>query len=120
MRVGIYVRVSTADQNNELQRRELREYAEHHGWGIAQVYEDTVSGSVPLAPSLTSVSNSPTFSASIRPLNLMTHIRRPLTHLRRVRAVQTVCRGTHVWTRFPSEIALPSALSETVSKEIAT
>jgi putative DNA-invertase from lambdoid prophage Rac len=45
MRVGIYVRVSTADQNNELQRRELREYAERHGWGIVQVYEDTVSGS---------------------------------------------------------------------------
>jgi DNA invertase Pin-like site-specific DNA recombinase len=43
MRVGIYVRVSTADQNNELQRRELREYAERHGWGIVQVYEDTVA-----------------------------------------------------------------------------
>jgi putative DNA-invertase from lambdoid prophage Rac len=45
MKVAIYIRVSTADQNNELQRRELREYAERHGWGIVQVYEDTVSGS---------------------------------------------------------------------------
>src|SRR5262249_6489910 len=39
MRVAIYIRVSTGDQNNELQLRELQEYAERHGWGIAQVYE---------------------------------------------------------------------------------
>ena len=44
MKVAIYIRVSTADQNNELQRRELQDYAECHGWGIAQVYEDTLSG----------------------------------------------------------------------------
>jgi DNA invertase Pin-like site-specific DNA recombinase len=52
MKVAIYVRVSTADQNNELQRRELHEYAERHGWGIAQVYEDTVSGAKASRPGL--------------------------------------------------------------------
>ena len=35
MKVAIYIRVSTADQNNELKRRELNEYAERHGCGIA-------------------------------------------------------------------------------------
>jgi putative DNA-invertase from lambdoid prophage Rac len=52
MKVAIYIRVSTADQNNELQRRELQEYAERHGWGIAQVYEDTLSGAKANRPGL--------------------------------------------------------------------
>ena len=44
MRVGLYLRVSTADQNQELQLRELQEYAARHQWEIAQTYQDTVSG----------------------------------------------------------------------------
>ena len=52
MKVAIYVRVSTADQNQELQLRELQEYAERHGWGIAEVYEDTISGSKANRPGL--------------------------------------------------------------------
>jgi putative DNA-invertase from lambdoid prophage Rac len=52
MKVAIYIRVSTADQNNELQRRELQEYAERHGWGIPQIYEDTVSGAKANRPGL--------------------------------------------------------------------
>jgi hypothetical protein len=35
VKVAIYVRVSTADQNQELQLRELQEYATRHQWEIA-------------------------------------------------------------------------------------
>jgi putative DNA-invertase from lambdoid prophage Rac len=44
MTVRAYVRVSTAEQNCELQVRELREYAERQGWKIAEIYEDLSSG----------------------------------------------------------------------------
>ena len=44
MTVRAYVRVSTAEQNCELQVRELREYAERQGWRIAEVYQDVSSG----------------------------------------------------------------------------
>ena len=44
MRVRAYVRVSTAEQNCDLQSRELREYAEKQGWQIAEVYQDVDSG----------------------------------------------------------------------------
>jgi DNA invertase Pin-like site-specific DNA recombinase len=37
-----YVRVSTTDQNSELQIRELRAYAERQGWAIIEVYEDVM------------------------------------------------------------------------------
>ena len=43
-RAAAYVRVSTADQNSELQIRELRVCAERQGWQIAEVYEDVMSG----------------------------------------------------------------------------
>src|SRR5262245_59376448 len=46
MRAAVYVRVSTADQNADLQVRELQEYAERHGWEIAEVYRDVISGEV--------------------------------------------------------------------------
>jgi len=42
--VKAYVRVSTADQNCELQSRELHEYAERKGWQIAEVYQDVDCG----------------------------------------------------------------------------
>ena len=34
MKVAIYVRVSTADQNQELQLGELQDYATRHQWEI--------------------------------------------------------------------------------------
>jgi DNA invertase Pin-like site-specific DNA recombinase len=44
MRVRAYVRVSTAEQNCELQTRKLHEYAERQGWQIAEVDQDAESG----------------------------------------------------------------------------
>jgi putative DNA-invertase from lambdoid prophage Rac len=41
MKVAIYARVSTVDQNCALQLGELREYAERRGWEIAGEYVDT-------------------------------------------------------------------------------
>jgi putative DNA-invertase from lambdoid prophage Rac len=41
MRVAIYARVSTSDQNCELQLGELREYCARRGWEIAGEYVDT-------------------------------------------------------------------------------
>ncbi len=40
MRAAIYARVSTSDQNCELQVRELREYAARRGWEIVAEYID--------------------------------------------------------------------------------
>ena len=45
MRVAIYARVSTTDQNCELQLKDLREYCLLRKWEIAGEYVDTgVSG----------------------------------------------------------------------------
>ncbi len=41
MKVAIYARVSTTDQNCELQLTELREYLRRHGWENAGEYVDT-------------------------------------------------------------------------------
>jgi DNA invertase Pin-like site-specific DNA recombinase len=41
MRVAIYARVSTTDQNCEMQLRELREYAKRRKWQVAGEYVDT-------------------------------------------------------------------------------
>jgi putative DNA-invertase from lambdoid prophage Rac len=41
MRVAIYARVSTTDQNCEMQLRELRDYCGRRGWEIAGEYVDT-------------------------------------------------------------------------------
>jgi DNA invertase Pin-like site-specific DNA recombinase len=44
-RVGIYLRVSTADQTTQNQRIELQRVAEQRGWNVIEVYEDhAVSG----------------------------------------------------------------------------
>src|SRR3954470_15530399 len=44
-RVALYLRVSTAEQTVENQRRELEQVAERRGWTIAAVYEDAgISG----------------------------------------------------------------------------
>src|SRR6266513_5253110 len=41
MKAAIYARVSTSDQNCEMQLRELREYAIRRGWEVAGEYVDT-------------------------------------------------------------------------------
>jgi putative DNA-invertase from lambdoid prophage Rac len=52
MRTVLYTRVSTADQNCELQLAELRQFANRHGWDIVNVYSDTLSGSKASRPAL--------------------------------------------------------------------
>src|SRR5579872_3280190 len=44
MRAAIYARVSTSDQNNAIQVRELTDYVRHRGWELAGTYEDKLSG----------------------------------------------------------------------------
>ena len=41
MRVGLHARVSTADQNCDMQLRELRDYAAAGKWTISAEYVDT-------------------------------------------------------------------------------
>lgn len=52
MKVALYTRVSTIDQNSELQRRELLDYVERQGWQIFEVFEDLISGSNTSRPAL--------------------------------------------------------------------
>ena len=52
MRVAAYIRVSTADQNCQLQIRELREFAARQGWEIGETYEDMMSGARSSRPGL--------------------------------------------------------------------
>ncbi|MGA8221471.1 MAG: recombinase family protein [Candidatus Acidiferrales bacterium] len=53
MRVALYARVSTADQDPELQLREMREYASRRGWDIAKEYVDHgASGATDSRPAL--------------------------------------------------------------------
>jgi DNA invertase Pin-like site-specific DNA recombinase len=52
VRVRAYVRVSTAEQNSELQSGELHDYAERQGWQIAEVYRDVDSGAKASRPAL--------------------------------------------------------------------
>ena len=51
-RVAIYVRVSTSDQNPDLQRSELTEYCGFRKWEIVKIYSDVMSGSKDRRPSL--------------------------------------------------------------------
>ena len=52
MKVALYLRVSTLDQNPEAQRRELEAYAARHGWDVTAQYEDIASGSDRKRPEL--------------------------------------------------------------------
>ena len=52
MTVACYIRVSTPDQNSELQLRELRDYVVRQGWELAGAYEDVGSGSIARRPGL--------------------------------------------------------------------
>src|ERR1700674_5297610 len=52
MRAPIYARVSTSDQNNSIQVRELTEYVQHRGWELAGIYQDQISGAKVSRPGL--------------------------------------------------------------------
>jgi DNA invertase Pin-like site-specific DNA recombinase len=52
MRAAIYTRVSTSDQNPELQLREIHDYASRQGWEIVETYQDTISGAKASRPGL--------------------------------------------------------------------
>jgi DNA invertase Pin-like site-specific DNA recombinase len=52
VQVALYARVSTADQNCELQLRELQDYAVHQGWRLVEVYQDVMSGAQTRRPGL--------------------------------------------------------------------
>jgi DNA invertase Pin-like site-specific DNA recombinase len=52
MKAAIYTRVSTVDQNPELQLRDLQEYATRQGWEITETYQDVISGAKASRPGL--------------------------------------------------------------------
>jgi len=52
MKVAAYTRVSTADQNPELQLQELRDYAARQGWDVTETYQDVISGTKARRPGL--------------------------------------------------------------------
>jgi DNA invertase Pin-like site-specific DNA recombinase len=52
LKVALYVRVSTAEQNSELQLRELNEYADRQTWPVADTYHDIISGTKSSRPAL--------------------------------------------------------------------
>ena len=43
--VAVYVRVSTEDQNTNMQKADLKDYVEKRGYEIFRMYEDVISGS---------------------------------------------------------------------------
>jgi DNA invertase Pin-like site-specific DNA recombinase len=51
-RAAVYIRISTNEQNPDLQKHELPEYCERRGWSVADVYEDHVSGGKDRRPEL--------------------------------------------------------------------
>ncbi len=52
MKSAIYARVSTADQHNAIQVRELTEYVQRRGWELAGIYQDQISGAKASRPGL--------------------------------------------------------------------
>jgi DNA invertase Pin-like site-specific DNA recombinase len=52
MRVGLYTRASTVDQNCEAQHRELEQYSRERGWVVVEHYSDTMSGAKASRPEL--------------------------------------------------------------------
>jgi DNA invertase Pin-like site-specific DNA recombinase len=53
VQVALYTRVSTADQNCQLQQRELGGLASPQGWHVVEVYQDVMSGASARRPGLT-------------------------------------------------------------------
>jgi len=52
MKTAIYARVSTTDQINAIQIRELKEYVERRGWELTSVHQDQMSGAKASRPGL--------------------------------------------------------------------
>ena len=52
MKVCLYSRVSTAEQDPQKQVKQLRLYAENHGYEIVKVYTDVISGTKSSRPAL--------------------------------------------------------------------
>jgi putative DNA-invertase from lambdoid prophage Rac len=52
MKAAVYARVSTTDQTNAIQIRELKDYVERRGWTLVEVYEDKMSGAKASRPGL--------------------------------------------------------------------
>jgi DNA invertase Pin-like site-specific DNA recombinase len=52
MKAAIYARVSTTDQTNTIQIRELKEYVERRGWDVAGIFQDQMSGAKASRPGL--------------------------------------------------------------------
>ena len=50
MKVAIYVRVSTADQNPEIQKQQILDYCKIKGYTIYDIYEDVSSGKTDSRP----------------------------------------------------------------------
>ena len=51
-RVALYVRVSTGEQNADLQVHELTEYAQFRRWETVETYSDKMSGAKDKRPAL--------------------------------------------------------------------
>ena len=51
-RVALYIRVSTGEQNADMQANELTEYAAFRKWNIAETYSDKMSGAKDKRPAL--------------------------------------------------------------------
>jgi putative DNA-invertase from lambdoid prophage Rac len=52
VRAALYTRISTADQNSELQTRDLQEHARRQGWVVLETYQDIISGAKASRPGL--------------------------------------------------------------------
>src|SRR5499427_9192458 len=52
MKAALYVRVSTHDQNCELQLRELEAHADREQWEITEIYRDVLTGTKARRPGL--------------------------------------------------------------------
>src|ERR1700730_2779121 len=52
IRAALYMRVSTTDQKQDLQRRELLAYTERPDWETTEAYEDITSGCKTTRPAL--------------------------------------------------------------------
>jgi len=50
--VAVYLRVSTSEQNTDLQKSDLLKYIETRGWTLFEIYEDKASGTTDNRPNL--------------------------------------------------------------------
>jgi DNA invertase Pin-like site-specific DNA recombinase len=59
MKVAIYVRVSTADKNQDTMTQilPLKEYCQRRGWQVFRIYEDVMSGAKESRPALNEMMN---------------------------------------------------------------